>query len=132
MIPKIMRRCGNRRAGELAAVVLSVGILAWGNTYRLFRNRAFGWSPFLVAYTLVQLAGHNTWESITKFSIQASIIEEGIRATSSGRGELNAAYEAVELLVQVLMPPVAGRIYARFARPATLPPWLRWGGGART
>lgn len=34
---------------------------------RLFKNRAFGLTPFLVAYTLVQLVGHNTWESITKF-----------------------------------------------------------------
>jgi hypothetical protein len=111
-------------------VVLSVGIFAWGNTYRLFSNRAFGWTPFLVAYTLVQLAGHNTWESITKFSIQASIIEEGVRVTSSGKGELSAAYEAVDLLVQVLMPPVAGRIFAAFARSTRqLPRRLRWGGG---
>lgn len=46
-----------------------------------------------------------------------------------GKGELNAAYEGVDLLVQVLMPPLAGRLYAQFASPAVLPPLLRWGGG---
>ena len=129
MIPKILRRYGNRRAGEIATVVLGFGIIAWGNTYRLFTNHKFGVTPFMVAYTLVQLASHNTWDSVSKFSLQASVVEEGMRVTDSGKGELNAAYEGLELLVKVVMPPLAGRLFAEFQRPTVLPSFLRWGGG---
>ena len=69
------------------------------------------------------------WESVSRFSIQASIVEEGIHVTDSGRGELNAAIEGLDLLVQVLMPPVVGRMYAEFLSPTVLPKALQWGGG---
>ena len=72
--------------------------------------------------------------------------------TDSGRGELNAAIEGLDLLVQVLMPPVVnsdafsncvlsvsltqkaslfqvGRMYAEFLSPTVLPKALQWGGG---
>ena len=143
-IPRILRRFGNRRAGEIAAVILGFGIICWGNCFRFFKNRSFGFTPFLVTYTLIQLVSHNTvrvarnpnlqplekpswprfarftppfladqgaswvgqWESVSRFSIQASIVEEGIHVTDSGRGELNAAIEGLDLLVQVIMPPL--------------------------
>ena len=59
-IPRILRRFGNRRAGEIAAVILGFGIIAWGNCFRFFKNRSFGFTPFLVTYTLIQLVSHNT------------------------------------------------------------------------
>eukprot|EP01045_Picozoa_sp_COSAG04_P015732 COSAG04_NODE_1266_length_7481_cov_4.293552_1_plen_41_part_10 len=40
--------------------------------------------------------------------------------TDSGRGELNAAIEGLDLLVQVIMPPVVGRMYAEFLSPTVL------------
>ena len=54
--------------------VLGFGIVAWGNVYRLFPSHklAFGLTPFLVAYTLTQLVGHNTWEAICKFTVSCS------------------------------------------------------------
>ena len=33
----------------------------------------------------------------------------------------------MDLLVQVIMPPVAGRLLAEFQNPRQLPMWLRWG-----
>ena len=59
-IPRILRRFGNRRAGEIAAVILGFGIICWGNCFRFFKNRSFGFTPFLVTYTLIQLVSHNT------------------------------------------------------------------------
>ena len=53
--------------------MLGFGIVAWGNVYRVFPRRlAFGFTPFLVAYTLTQLVGHNTWEAICKFTVRSS------------------------------------------------------------
>jgi hypothetical protein len=39
-----------------------------------------------------------------------------------------SAYEGLDLMVQVIMPPVAGRLLAEFQNPRRLPMWLRWGG----
>ena len=38
------------------------------------------------------------------------------------------AYEGLDLLVQVIMPPVSGWLLAEFQNPRRLPMWLRWGG----
>ena len=54
------------------------------------RRLAFGLTPFLVVYTLTQLAGHNTWDAISKFTLQFSLVEEGVVVTGWGKGELNA------------------------------------------
>ena len=58
------------------------------------------------------------WTDPVSYSIRSCVIAQGIETTTTGRGELTAAYDAVTDMVGCVMPMVWGNLFQLFSTAA--------------